>query len=148
MPEIAPSRLPTAALERARHDPAYRYHLAMCANDPDMMELLLGRESRLEVSQVGAALSAGKAFVRWLGGGARTLPDEEFKARLNACDGCPNSGRPGELTDGGRLQRLFGASRVCRLCGCDVVRKARLPDETCPDADAGPTGRWPAMRDA
>jgi hypothetical protein len=61
------------------------------------------------------AWSAATAVTDWLKAGAHGVPREQYEARLQICDACPNR-------DGHR----------CRRCGCFVRAKASLPTEKCP----------------
>jgi tetratricopeptide (TPR) repeat protein len=65
-------------------------------------------------SHLWMAISAGKALVRFLGSGLKTATAETLRGRLQQCDAC----------------RYYIKLR-CRVCGCFIHLKARLPHEEC-----------------
>lgn len=134
--------LPGVLGERIQDDPMLAYHIAVCAGDPEMLEILLQKYLRGPTNR-RLAVSVVSAYARWIARGARTVADAVYKERLRACGSCPHSGPPGPGVLH-MIARALGTTVVCRLCGCDVQRKARLPDERCPDVACGPHGRWPA----
>jgi tetratricopeptide (TPR) repeat protein len=67
------------------------------------------------------AFTALKSAAKFVGSGLKTLPPETVRARLEVCGPCGH----------------FSGTR-CRVCGCFVSLKARLPHESCP------VGKWPA----
>lgn len=66
------------------------------------------------------ALDAARSAVKFAGSGFRTVAPPVYQARLAVCSTCEQ----------------FTGLR-CRVCGCIVPGKARLPHEHCP------TGKWP-----
>lgn len=134
--------LPPGVLEKLREDPTLTYHLGVCAADPEMLSLFLGRlAGDSGRGNAVLALSALRAYGNWLVSGRRTISDTDYVHRVEACEKCPHSGPPTEALLH-RLAQLSGTSRICTICGCDVHRKARLPTESCPDVAFGPSGRW------
>ena len=70
--------------------------------------------------------------------------DATYAKRFETCLACPNLASPPSTA----IYKVIGAvddsENVCRLCGCVVSRKAKLPHEACPDADPELPGmnRW------
>jgi hypothetical protein len=84
------------------------------------------------VCNADLARRAAKAFAGWARSGFGVVDDAVFTRRLDACRQCPHLvDAPDRL-----IYRLVAATeaagKVCALCGCVAVRKARLASETCP----------------
>jgi hypothetical protein len=80
------------------------------------------------VSCCGRAVAGAAGLVRAAvayATGIGSIPDPQLRERLAACQACLHRSR----------RRWF-----CSLCGCLIVAKARLPDQTCPAAPP----RWPS----
>jgi hypothetical protein len=67
--------------------------------------------------------------------------EEVFEARLKACLSCPHIR---QTSADGAAYKLMKTKAACRLCGCDVEKKARITSEKCPGADPNAVGhnRW------
>jgi len=81
--------------------------------------------------------SAAGALLRWGKTGFSTVDAATFQRRWGACQGCPHlQAAPADRA----VYRVKLSSdvdgRVCDACGCVASRKARLPSESCPVADA------------
>ncbi|MFC8447778.1 hypothetical protein [Kitasatospora sp. NPDC057223] len=133
--------LTSSVLTQIVDDPLYLHHLELCRNDPAMLGLLLGPEAGRtappEIRTTELLSRAGVAIGRWAASGFGRVPEDAYRARMTACQGCEHLAVPPKS----RLYRLTGSAQqksVCGLCGCDVRRKAWLPTEHCPD------GRWSA----
>ena len=133
--------LPGALVDKVREDPEFIYHIEVCLADPEMLSLLLQRYTDSRKSSAELIGKAAAAYGRWLSDGIRTVPDKQYKARIETCGGCPHRTAPGSSV-AHRILAKFGTTSVCELCGCDIHRKARLPKEKCPDIAFGPLGRW------
>jgi tetratricopeptide (TPR) repeat protein len=73
-------------------------------------------------SYLRMAISAAQALGQFVGSGLKTVPAETTRARLQRCGACSH----------------YTGMR-CRVCGCFVHLKARLPHEDCP------LGLWPKL---
>ena len=77
------------------------------------------------VSYLRMALSAAKALTRFVGSGLKTVSSETLQERRQQCAACS-----------------YHTGLRCRICGCFINLKARLPHEECP------VGKWPGDRKA
>jgi hypothetical protein len=137
--------IPEPALEAIAADPTYARRLFACRGSSQMLGLMLSRPPEVaQMPSVSAmAATAGAALVRWTQSGFTVVDDVQLSRRLSACSACPNLVAPAST-----LQKLVSVGtrddRICRLCGCPVERKARLPHESCPapDSDDPSLNRW------
>jgi hypothetical protein len=81
--------------------------------------------------------SAAGALLRWGRTGFARVDDATFQRRWSACQGCPHLQDPPADRALYRVKLAGDVDRrVCDACGCVASRKARLPSESCPVADA------------
>lgn len=153
--------IPENAMHRAISDPDFANNLITCRNAPGFLEALLNdpknKEYSLEdqpsserVSNATLLTNAAAAFWRWGQAGFSIVDDQTLEARENACLTCENLVKPE-----GTLQKLVtstssdeigrrAADCVCKLCGCNIEKKIRLPSESCParHAEVIDMNRW------
>jgi hypothetical protein len=154
--------LPAAAVLRALEVPGYAADLMKSRLDPERLRLLLedplnqtflpiGDSARGPASPPGETISSAelfgrvtKAFLRWSETGFRSVDPGTLEGRLEACRRCENFVDPPDRMMYRLAKTLGEKGRICRLCGCFVARKARLPDEACPAPDPAREGwsRW------
>lgn len=153
-------QIPENAMRRAIEDPDYANNLITCRNAPGFLEVLLadpGNEKYAaeatkenKISNAELIQKAAGAFLRWGKAGFSVVSDTVLEARENACLSCENISRP-ETT----LQKLVTskakeeigkrvADCVCKLCGCGLSKKIRIPTESCPARHPENSGlnRW------
>lgn len=142
------TRIPENAMRRAIQDPDFANDLITCRNAPDFLEALLddpGNDHYAEPEAEAAKITntellkkASGALLRWSKAGFSTVDDEVLETRENACLGCEYISKPETM-----LQKLVTskskaqigkrvADCVCKLCGCSLSKKIRLPSEACP----------------
>jgi hypothetical protein len=148
--------LPRAALRRAVVDERFARYLVSSRGRPDHLALLLtdrrneryaGRDAapvRVEPSTRELVAKAGRAAARWARRGFETVDAETFEARFAACQACEHLIDPPDKVVYKVRLSPHSDPRICGACGCVAIRKARLPDERCPVADADRPGvnRW------
>ncbi|WP_348052300.1 hypothetical protein [Mucilaginibacter sp.] len=98
------------------------------------------------VSTVTLIKEVANSLLKWTKTGFNAVTEEIYHIRIAACKTCPHFVNPPH--DKGLLYKIAGADvhhkSTCNLCGCVIKTKARLPHDTCPDADANKPGfnRW------
>jgi hypothetical protein len=130
-----------ALIAKITEDPLFLYHLNLCRADPEMLGVLLGEaESTNQVptaklNTVDLLARAGAALARWAASSFGRVDIEEYQRRVAICQSCEHLSLPPANS---MFYRLIGTSpetkSVCKLCGCDVRKKAWLVTEGCPDA--------------
>jgi hypothetical protein len=153
-------QMPENAMRRAIEDQDYANNLITCRNAPGFLEVLLMDPKNEEYAQVAAKESkltntdliqkAASAFLRWGKAGFSVVDDTVLETRENACLSCEYITKP-ETT----LQKLVTSNAkdqlgkrvadcVCKLCGCSLSKKIRIPTESCPGANAqnNQLNRW------
>jgi len=153
--------VPPEVLRAAVEDHSYAHNLLVCRNEPALLNVLLSSPPRprpsavaapapVEHTNMGLVGRAGKALFVWAKTGFSVVDMETLERREKACLECPNLTEPRKL-----LQKLASSEaadstgrrtggKVCRLCGCNVGRKMRLPSDACPDQHPTRLGftRW------
>ncbi|MBB6503013.1 hypothetical protein [Pedobacter cryoconitis] len=140
--------IPENAMRRAVQDQDYANNLITCRNAPGFLEVLLtdpeNEQYALntvqdnEISNVELIQKAAGAFMRWGKAGFSVVDDTTLEIRENACMGCENLSKPEK-----KLQKLVTSKPseqigkrisdcVCKLCGCSLSKKIRIPTESCP----------------
>jgi hypothetical protein len=141
-------QMPENAMRRAIQDQDFANNLITCRNAPGFLEVLLndpGNEQYAmdaagdsQLSNADLIQKAAGAFLRWGKAGFSVVDDKVLEARENACLACENLSKPEKM-----LQKLVTskpkeqigkrtADCVCKLCGCSISKKIRLPSESCP----------------
>ena len=158
-------QMPENAMRRAIQDPDFANNLITCRNAPDFLEVLLAdpkneqyaeQTEESKMTNTDLIQKAASAFLRWGKAGFSVVDDATLERRENACLSCENITKP-ETT----LQKLVTskakeqigkrvADCVCKLCGCSLSKKIRLPSEACPGLDPhnSQLNRWgePVMK--
>lgn len=155
--------VPVAVARRAVLDPVYLHRLLVSRSSRPMLERILADpgnarfDTRPPPEDAGApqppapehstgelARKAAGALAGWAKAGFALASLETVEKRLAACEACPHLAAAGaqlayRLLPGGGERKS-----VCSLCGCVVRHKAKLPNESCPDADPRRPGftRW------
>lgn len=140
--------------------PRYAHKLGSLRDYPQAVEHLLahpplapltildgiGREPRPAEPPGDASLAvkAGASALRWIGEGLRLADGPVRERRWAACMACPHMADPPARLTYRVAGAMAGSKKICRLCGCNVRIKGRLPHERCPDRDpANPAlSRW------
>lgn len=153
-------KIPENAMRRAIDDTDFANDLITCRNAPGFLEVLLNDPKNEayaaeasaddKISNANLIKNASKAFLRWGKAGFSVVDEKTLEARENACLACKNLQKP-EKT----LQKMVtskakeqlgkrAADCVCKLCGCSISKKIRLPSESCPDQhpDHKKLNRW------
>ncbi|QNR24553.1 hypothetical protein [Croceimicrobium hydrocarbonivorans] len=151
--------VPENAMRRAIKDDEYANNLITCRNSVDFLQVLLNdplNESFSESieenthSNGDLALKAVKAMFKWGKAGFSVVDDETLERRENACLSCEHLVKPNKS-----LQKLVVSQAVdkigkraadctCKLCGCSISKKIKIPTESCPGAHLTQPGynRW------
>lgn len=96
------------------------------------------------ISTKALVKNAASALARWAEIGFTAVDDAIYADRLAACAQCPHR-TEAPATRGLIYAAAGGAGKgICRLCGCPIDRKARMPTERCPDPhpDRPGVSRW------
>lgn len=140
--------MPENAMRRAIEDPDFANNLITCRNAPDFLEVLLvdpkneqyaedaAKDSK--VSNTELIQKAASALLRWGKAGFSVVDNATLEKREDACLACENLIKPQTA-----LQKLVTSKAkeqvgkrisdcVCKLCGCSLSKKIRLPSESCP----------------
>lgn len=141
-------QVPENAMYRAIQDQDFANNLIMCRNAPGFLEVLLNDPANekyatavaaeVKVSNAELIQKAAGAFLRWGKAGFSVVDDEVLEARENACLGCEYISKPETILQKivtSKSKEQIGkrvADCVCKLCGCSLSRKIRLPSESCP----------------
>jgi len=80
-------------------------------------------------------LDGGRSLLRWATTAFEPVDAATYERRLGACARCEHSREPPDKVVYAILQAVQPATKVCGLCGCVTVNKARIPHESCPAAD-------------
>ena len=152
--------IPENAMRRAIQDEDFANNLITCRNAPDFLRTLLDDpgNARYENRLTNADLlkKAAEAFLRWGKAGFSVVGDDVLEKRENACLSCEHLSKPEKmlqkLVTSGPGERIGkrAADCVCRLCGCSISKKIRLPSESCPALHPGDSrlNRWGEPADA
>jgi len=91
-----------------------------------------GFQSEAEHSTKELLSSACKAIIKWAKTGFTKTSEEEIQRRFNACSKCDHI-----ITEKSHshIHNLLNTKARCGLCGCDIDKKIRLNNETCPGKD-------------
>ena len=84
-------------------------------------------KSDCKPSLLTQAVNFGSAILSHIGGGLKTVPQEEFERRLNICKTSGPEGSPCEH---------YRGDNKCGLCGCNMDIKANWAEQKCP------VGKW------
>jgi len=135
----------------ALQDPDYAHNLMACRDAPPLLDFLLknppqtdGPDPQSGHSTLDLVSKASKSFWEWARSGFGLVDDATYTKRFETCLACPNLASPPSTA----IYKMIGAvddrKKICKLCGCVVSRKAKLPHEACPDADPELPGmnRW------
>jgi hypothetical protein len=127
--------VPLPVLEAALRDDAYAHNLLASRRTPAMLQILLANPPRPRTAgpRFSSAELVGRAAIamaRWARTGFSVVDEATLKRRRDACLSCPNLS---EAPD--RLLYRLTPGQICKLCGCKVQDKTRLPTEACPERD-------------
>lgn len=136
--------LPKSAVLRAMEDAHFANALMASRGQPEALKRLLddpinatflateGGANAEEASNAELLGRVSKAFLRWTQSGFAAADAQTVERRMAACGSCENLTAPPERLLYRLAMAVGESSRVCKLCGCFVARKTRLPDEQCP----------------
>jgi hypothetical protein len=155
--------VPPKVLLRAIDDPPFADNLIVCRNTPGFLQSLFddpktsqydgdaGKKQENGKSNTELITKAATAFLKWGKAGFSTVDEATLERRENACLACPNLSEPKNKLqklvavklDKERVGRKTG-DKTCKICGCNVSRKMKLPGESCPDSHPAIEGmtRW------
>ncbi len=146
-------RVTDAFLTTLAEDPLFLCHLEICRADPEMLDMLLaeGRSTpqvtAVQPTTVELLSRASAALARWAASGFSRVGPQQYQKRLSVCQSCEHLSSPPATT---RLYRFVGVSSdektICKLCGCNVRKKAWLATEQCPDARWDKEEQWQSRR--
>jgi len=133
----------------ALSDDTYANNLLACREAPKFLEVLLNnpptqtaKNTEHSEYEVGDLLArASKALFKWAKTGFLIAKEDVISKRLTGCMKCPNMT---SLQCGNGMYKILKTNAICKLCGCDVEKKARINSERCPEEDPGHQGynRW------
>jgi len=135
--------VPETVLRHALADPLYAHHLILCKDTPIFLQQLYHEALQAEQSPVDLVdeLStpellgkAAKALWSWSKTGFALVDNNTYQARLEACLECPHLVDPPKSLVYKIATIKNADGKICKLCGCLVSNKARLPSEDCPDS--------------
>jgi len=119
----------------ALYDDSYANALVKSKEDEDSLTMLLENPPTIANKNTSKLLkNAGMALARWAMNGFNTLTADDVEKRRKICMACPHLGKPKESKN--ILYKLVSRGHICKICGCKVESKVRLPDEKCPE------GKW------
>jgi hypothetical protein len=151
--------VPFCVAERAARDARYLYYLMSVRSNPAWLGDVL-RAAQVEAapparaavaprtSGIGVGLSYLRSLARAAAGGFQQVSESDFARRWESCQRCPNliTAPEGLLYHLGRklITRPGEDQRVCSLCGCFAIAKAKKATEGCPAEDPLTPGftRW------
>ncbi len=146
--------VPAAVLEAALADENYARNLLASRRAPAFLQRLLDRPPAVHSSQPAQdyhehsngelILKASTALLEWGKTGFSVVDDATLERRRSACAVCPHLGEATKKLARKLALGKKGDQKICRLCGCNVSRKTRLPSESCPDKHPEREGmtRW------
>ncbi|NSL86284.1 hypothetical protein ECE50_005560 [Chitinophaga sp. Mgbs1] len=139
-------KVPMEALLRAINDPSYAQNLIISRQAPGFLNALLADpqnkeyavKQKKELSNTDLVKKAGTALLNWSKAGFTVVSSEVLEKREDACLSCEHLGKPEKF-----LQKLVtsksgeaigkrAADCVCKVCGCSISKKIRIPSESCP----------------
>jgi hypothetical protein len=138
-------------------DPVYANNLYLARTDPAFVARLVEQPTRR--AERGTAASpassssalvarAARSLAKWTRAGFRTVEDDVYRRRLQACHQCPHHVLPPDRAVYQIALRLTSGEareqRICELCECFTASKAQLEHEQCPDPHPERPGftRW------
>lgn len=134
--------VPEHVMLGALNDPTYAHNLIACRNSPVFLEQLLqhppitvARNHPVTAPQqnnLDLLKKATAALWKWGKIGFTVVDDETYQRRLDGCSACEHLTDPPQRFLYKLARRKSAVKKVCGLCGCFVVNKAKLPSETCP----------------
>lgn len=142
---IDPGDLPDFVIIQAIKDPVYLSHLIASRSHKEFLSLLF-REAEQKHTNIINDLedsdlikSLLKSINSWASEGFNLVSQEIFSARIKTCIDCEHCIEPPKDM---LVYKILRSRKVCKLCGCDIHKKAKLASEACPDKEYGSTGRW------
>lgn len=152
--------VPEVVLHRAIADQDFAANLITCRNSPEFLKLLINDSRNMNympknsdsptINNAELIQNASKALLRWGKAGFSIVDDATLEKREDSCIACPNLSAPEKLLQklvGKKTEAVIGrrtGKQICKLCGCNVSKKIRLPSEHCPDRHPVKIGlnRW------
>lgn len=140
---ISEVEIPNSILYKIYSDDLFLHHLSICKDERDFLNILL-KEQTLEIeneslpSNSELIIKLSKSIKNWIGTGLKRTNSEEYGRRISICNVCPNRVEP----DNRFLYKMISSNYICKLCGCDIERKAAIQSEECPDKVNNSYGRW------
>ena len=136
---IPENRLPNSVLHKCIEDTAFLSDVLMCWKDDFMYSLVLKQiPSTNTISDTELLKTSSKSVIKWIKGGMKFSSETIYNERLLACNSCEHSSLPSSSL----LYKISRSVKICKLCGCDIHKKAKLLTETCPDTSYGKYNRW------
>ena len=144
--------IPDHLIERAALNPLLAHHLYVINGNDQMLNLLIERESNKPLLKSRKSeqliLTGLKSLIKWGSSGFKQISEKQFLKRWKTCQQCPHLTTTNEnqlIYDiANKLVNKQGDKRVCGLCGCIGIQKAKIITENCPDEDQMNPGysRW------
>lgn len=142
-------------------DIEYANNVITCRRTPNFLNHLLNNPSRRwqapentetqqtqqhKRSNAALMLKAAQSLFTWSTSGIQQTSEQHYQQRLAACNACPHYiDAPNKLAyRAGALMAKNKAVKICNLCGCISVNKAKMVTESCPDKHPNRPGytRW------
>lgn len=131
----------STVLQAAVKDEVYARNLLTARGNAPLLKILMAKAQTppttsgpRSFSTLNLAGKAAAALLRWGKTGFSVTDSSTRSLRLQACLSCPNlTEAPDQLAY--KLMPESMTNGVCKLCGCSIKAKVRLPSERCPDRD-------------
>ncbi len=152
--------IPKNAMLRAIEDADFANDLIISRNSPGFLDVLINDpknteyatrdDSNKEVDKAVLLKNATNAITRWAKAGFSVVDEQTLLRREDACLACKYLIKPVDVLQKivtSKPQEIDGkraADCVCRICGCSISKKIRIPTESCPDKHSEISGinRW------
>lgn len=139
--EIMGLEIPTHVAERALTDTRFRYHLIAAKSNPAWVQQLIDlvpvpEQPPPRHSALNLGLKLAASVARHALAGFKRADPQVLDRRWTACQSCPHLVTPPDSMVYHLGRRIVAGEgedeRVCSLCGCFALPKARKPTEVCP----------------
>lgn len=147
---ISELNLPDCFTERFRQDSQLQYYVTSARSNPEWIAQIIARVCGDEIAPDHSVSHLAKTFAsamgRWAWSGFGSVPKAVFDRRWAACQSCLHLVPPPSSPAYVLINKVVGKhdDRVCKMCGCNAMTKAKLSTESCPvESSIGPeSNRW------
>jgi hypothetical protein len=140
---ISAPEISNSIIYKIHNDELYLHHLSVCKDDKDLLKILLNEPEKksddiILPSNSELFLNLSKSLTKWIGSGLKKTSKLEYERRISVCNKCPNKVK----SDSRFIYQIVNPDFICKICGCDLNKKAMFQSETCPDIKFSTNGRW------